>query len=61
VVFYSTACEPKDGDIAVCFIDGEFTVKRLSVRDVLFRGGYAYKKAGVIVSELSPEDSFALC
>ncbi len=27
------ALEPKDGDIAVCFIDGEFTVKRLSVRD----------------------------
>jgi len=25
-----------------------------SVLDVLFRGGYAYKKAGVIVSELSP-------
>ena len=25
--------EAKDGDIAVCFIDGEFTVKRLSVRD----------------------------
>ncbi len=61
MVLCSTACEPKDGDIAVCFIDGEFTVKRLSVRDVLFRGGYAYKKAGVIVSELSPEDSFALC
>jgi DNA polymerase V len=25
-----------------------------SVLDVLFRGGYAYKKAGVVVSELSP-------
>ena len=24
---------PHDGNIAVCFIDGEFTVKRLSVRD----------------------------
>jgi DNA polymerase V len=24
--------EPKDGKIAVCFIDGEFTVKRLSLR-----------------------------
>jgi DNA polymerase V len=27
------ALEPKEGSIAVCFIDGEFTVKRLSVRD----------------------------
>jgi len=26
------ALDPKDGDIAVCFIDGEFTVKRLSIR-----------------------------
>lgn len=24
---------PRDGNIAVCFIDGDFTVKRLSVRD----------------------------
>ena len=24
---------PQDGKIAVCFIDGDFTVKRLSVRD----------------------------
>ncbi len=24
---------PQDGNIAVCFIDGDFTVKRLSVRD----------------------------
>ena len=24
---------PHDGDIAVCFIDGDFTVKRLAVRD----------------------------
>jgi len=24
---------PSDGSIAVCFIDGDFTVKRLSVRD----------------------------
>ena len=24
---------PHDGSIAVCFIDGDFTVKRLSVRD----------------------------
>ena len=25
--------EPQDGAIAVCFINGEFTVKRLSIRD----------------------------
>lgn len=25
--------EPRDGAIAVCFINGEFTVKRLSIRD----------------------------
>jgi len=25
--------EPRDGSIAVCFLDGDFTVKRLSVRD----------------------------
>ena len=24
---------PRDGNIAMCFIDGDFTVKRLSVRD----------------------------
>ena len=24
--------EPHNGDIAVCFIDGDFTVKRISVR-----------------------------
>ncbi len=27
------AIEPKDGSIAVCYIDGEFTVKRLAVLD----------------------------
>jgi len=27
------ALEPKEGSIAVCFIDGEFTVKRLAVRE----------------------------
>ncbi len=27
------ALEPKEGSIAVCFLDGEFTVKRLAVRD----------------------------
>lgn len=25
--------EPQDGDIAVCFIDGDFTVKRLLIND----------------------------
>ena len=25
--------EPHDGDIAVCFIDGDFTVKRLLIKD----------------------------
>jgi DNA polymerase V len=25
--------EPKDGKIAVCFIDGEFTVKRLKITE----------------------------
>ena len=24
--------EPRDGDIAVCFLDGDFTVKRISIR-----------------------------
>lgn len=27
------AITPHDGSVAVCFIDGDFTVKRLSVRD----------------------------
>ena len=27
------ALEPKEGAIAVCFLDGEFTVKRLSVKE----------------------------
>ncbi|KAA6232521.1 LexA family protein [Chlorobium phaeovibrioides] len=27
------AIEPKDGAVAVCFIDGEFTVKRIALRD----------------------------
>ncbi|MEI7824289.1 MAG: translesion error-prone DNA polymerase V autoproteolytic subunit, partial [Chlorobiaceae bacterium] len=27
------ALEPKEGAIAVCYLDGEFTVKRLSVRE----------------------------
>ena len=27
------ALEPKDGDIAVCFIDGEFTLKRLALKE----------------------------
>ena len=27
------ALEQKDGDIAVCFIDGEFTLKRLALKE----------------------------
>ena len=27
------ALEPKEGSIAVCYLDGEFTVKRLAVRE----------------------------
>ena len=27
--------EPHDGDIAVCFVDGDFTVKRISLRTTL--------------------------
>ena len=27
------ALEPKEGTVAVCYLDGEFTVKRLSVRE----------------------------
>ena len=27
------ALEPKNGDIAVCFIDGEFTLKRLALKE----------------------------
>jgi len=27
------ALEPKDGDVAVCFIDGEFMVKRIRLED----------------------------
>ena len=27
------ALEPKDGDIAVCFIDGEFTLNRLALKE----------------------------
>ena len=27
------ALEPKDGDIAVCFLDGEFTLKRLALKE----------------------------
>ncbi len=31
------AVDPKDGDIAVCFLDGEFTVKRISMQaDALY-------------------------
>ena len=32
LIVIDKSLEPKDGKIAVCFIDGEFTVKRLKVR-----------------------------
>jgi DNA polymerase V len=32
IVVIDKSLEPADGSIAVCFIDGDFTVKRLSVR-----------------------------
>lgn len=31
ILIVDRALEPKNGDIAVCVIDGEFTVKRLQV------------------------------
>ncbi|AOS83618.1 peptidase S24 [Chlorobaculum limnaeum] len=30
IIVIDKSLEPKDGDIAVCFLDGEFTVKRIS-------------------------------
>lgn len=30
ILVIDKSLEPKDGDIAVCFLDGEFTVKRIS-------------------------------
>lgn len=32
IMVIDRSLEPKDGKIAVCFIDGEFTVKRIKVR-----------------------------
>jgi DNA polymerase V len=33
ILVIDKSLEPKDGDIAVCFLDGEFTVKRISKGD----------------------------
>ncbi|NTU58195.1 MAG: translesion error-prone DNA polymerase V autoproteolytic subunit [Chlorobiaceae bacterium] len=33
ILVIDKSLEPKDGDIAVCFVDGEFTVKRISNGD----------------------------
>jgi DNA polymerase V len=33
ILVIDKSLEPKDGDIAVCFLDGEFTVKRISNGD----------------------------
>jgi len=33
ILVIDKSLEPKDGDIAVCFLDGEFTVKRISKAD----------------------------
>lgn len=45
---------PHDGSIAVCFIDGDFTVKRLSVRDA----GVFLTPANADFPEMAvPEDS----
>lgn len=32
ILVIDKSLDPKDGDIAVCFLDGEFTVKRISSR-----------------------------
>jgi len=32
ILVIDKALEPKDGDMAVCFVDGEFTLKYLSMR-----------------------------
>ena len=36
LIVIDKSLEPKDGKIAVCFIDGEFTVKRLNKEEDLF-------------------------
>jgi DNA polymerase V len=33
ILVIDKSLEPKDGDIAICFVDGEFTVKRIACRD----------------------------
>ncbi|NTU53869.1 MAG: translesion error-prone DNA polymerase V autoproteolytic subunit [Chlorobiaceae bacterium] len=33
ILVIDKSLEPKDGDIAVCFLDGEFTVKRIAKRE----------------------------
>ncbi len=33
ILVIDRALEPKDGDMAVCFVDGEFTLKRLKFAD----------------------------
>jgi DNA polymerase V len=33
ILVIDKSLEPKDGDIAVCFLDGEFTVKRIANRE----------------------------
>ncbi|MBQ2484820.1 MAG: translesion error-prone DNA polymerase V autoproteolytic subunit [Muribaculaceae bacterium] len=32
LIIIDKALDPHDGDIAVCFVDGEFTVKRIALR-----------------------------
>ena len=33
ILVIDKSLDPKDGDIAICFIDGEFTVKRIACRE----------------------------
>lgn len=33
ILVIDKSLDPKDGDIAICFLDGEFTVKRMLCRD----------------------------
>ncbi|NTW82363.1 MAG: translesion error-prone DNA polymerase V autoproteolytic subunit [Chlorobiaceae bacterium] len=33
ILVIDKSLDPKDGDIAVCFLDGEFTVKRIACRE----------------------------
>ncbi len=34
VLVIDKSLEPRDGDLAVCFIDGEFAMRRISVSDM---------------------------